>query len=204
MEQPQRVYLSLHACLLFHWGNNQRDFLLWSGGLISFQHSPQLLTSKEFKLHTVYFGTLEHIKPLQLVGQAAEFRFESKFNLCLSSDNHSKFKFEFQRLFQKTIEGFGSKINGWALGAELRHSLRGLDWWDQTQGISKLVAVAAGTERQAHLRKTCSLVMLIQFKNQKVLMPCGYWAAKSHLFLCKMKFLMELARYCCRPASPID
>ena len=79
MEQPQRVYLSLHACLLFHWGNNQRDFLLWSGGLISFQHSPQLLTSKEFKLHTVYFGTLEHIKPSQLVGQAAEFRFESKF-----------------------------------------------------------------------------------------------------------------------------
>ena len=40
-------------------------------------------------------------------------------------------------------------------------------------------------------------------QESKVLMPCGYWAAKSHLFLCKMKFLMELARYCCRPASPI-
>ena len=34
---------------------------------------------KEFKLHTVYFGTSEQIKPLQPVGQAAEFKFESKF-----------------------------------------------------------------------------------------------------------------------------
>ena len=31
---------------------------------------------KEFKLHTVYFGTSEQIKPLQSVGQAAEFKFE--------------------------------------------------------------------------------------------------------------------------------
>ena len=36
----------------------------------------------EFKLHTVYSGTLRHIKPLQPVGQgslAAAFKFESKF-----------------------------------------------------------------------------------------------------------------------------
>ena len=31
------------------------------------------------KLHTVYSGISDQIKPLQLVGQAAEFKFESKF-----------------------------------------------------------------------------------------------------------------------------
>ena len=36
--------------------------------------------SKEFKLHT---GILEQIKPLQLIGQAAEFRFESKIEHLL-------------------------------------------------------------------------------------------------------------------------
>ena len=34
---------------------------------------------KKFKLHTIYFWTSEQIKPLQPVGQAAEFKFESKF-----------------------------------------------------------------------------------------------------------------------------
>ena len=34
---------------------------------------------KEFKLHTVYFGASEQIKLLQPIGQAAEFKFESKF-----------------------------------------------------------------------------------------------------------------------------
>ena len=34
---------------------------------------------KELKLHTVYAVISEAIKPLQLVGQAAEFKFESKF-----------------------------------------------------------------------------------------------------------------------------
>ena len=34
---------------------------------------------KEFKLHTVHFETIEQIKPVQPVGQAAEFKFESKF-----------------------------------------------------------------------------------------------------------------------------
>ena len=35
--------------------------------------------SKEFKLHTVYAVISEAIKPLQLVAQAAQFKFESKF-----------------------------------------------------------------------------------------------------------------------------
>ena len=39
---------------------------------------------KEFKLSTVYAVVLESIKPLQLVGQAAEFKFESKFEPLLA------------------------------------------------------------------------------------------------------------------------
>ena len=34
---------------------------------------------KEYKLHTVHAVVSEEIKPFQLVGQAAEFKFESKF-----------------------------------------------------------------------------------------------------------------------------
>ena len=56
------------------------------------------------------FGDLK--RTLQPIGQAAEFKFESKFDPCLSSGNHSR------GLFQKTIEGLEGKINGQAaLGA---------------------------------------------------------------------------------------
>ena len=56
----------------------------------------------------------EAIKPLQLVGQAAEFKFESKFEPLLVSWQ------SLRRQFQKTIEaGFSGKINGQALGAAL-------------------------------------------------------------------------------------
>ena len=70
------------------------------------------VTDLKKKLHTVYAVISEAIKPLQLVGQAAEFKFESKFEplpVWLS----------LQRLFQKVIEGFEGKINGQALGAAL-------------------------------------------------------------------------------------
>ena len=49
------------------------------------------------------------------------------------------------RLFQKVIEGLEGKINGQALGAALRLSLRGSDGRAQTQGVSESVAVAAGS-----------------------------------------------------------
>ena len=53
---------------------------------------------------------------------------------CWSSGNHS------HRLSQKAIEGFDSKINGWAA---LRHSLGRLQLQAQTQSVSWSVAVAA-------------------------------------------------------------
>ena len=67
------------------------------------------------------------IKPLQLVGQVAKFKFESKF---VSSGNLS------EGLFQKVIEGLESKINGQALGAALLLCLHGSDEQAQTQGVS--------------------------------------------------------------------
>ena len=81
----------------------------------------------------------EATKPLQLVGQAAEFKFESKFEPLQVIWQ------SLQRLFQKVIEGLEGKINCQTLGAAMQLCLFGLDWQEQTQGISKLVAVPAGS-----------------------------------------------------------
>ena len=65
----------------------------------------------ELKLHTIYAVISEAITPFQLVGQVAEFKFESKFEAtlspCLSSGNLSD---SLRRLFQKVIEGLEGKI----------------------------------------------------------------------------------------------
>ena len=86
---------------------------------------------------------LEAIKPLQLVGQVAEFKFESKFEPMLVIWQ------SLQRLFQKVIEGLEGKINSQALGAALLLCLRGSDGRAQTQGVAKSAAVAAGSYRLA-------------------------------------------------------
>ena len=73
---------------------------------------------KELKLHSVYTVISEAIKPI-LVSQAAEFKFESKFEplpVILQS---------LLRLFQQVIEGLEGKINGQGLGAALGLFLRG-------------------------------------------------------------------------------
>ena len=73
----------------------------------------------------------EAIKPLQLVVQVLEFKFESKFEPLPVIWQSLK------RLFQKVIEGLEGKINGQALGAALQLCLRGSDWRAQSQGISE-------------------------------------------------------------------
>ena len=85
----------------------------------------------------------EAIKPLQLVGQAAECKFESKFEPL------PIIRQSLRRLFQKVIECLEGKINGQALGAALRLCLRGSDGRAQTQGVSESAAVAAGRDRLA-------------------------------------------------------
>ena len=85
----------------------------------------------------------EEIKSLQLVGQAAEFKFEFKFEpLQIIWQS-------LRRLFQKVIEGLGGKINGQALGVAHRHSLAGSDGRPRTQGVSESAAVAASSDRLA-------------------------------------------------------
>ena len=79
-------------------------------------------------------------KPLQRVGQAAGFKFESKFEpLPVIWQS-------LRRLFQqKVILGLEGKINSQALGAVLLHCLGWLDGRAQTQGVSKQATVAAGS-----------------------------------------------------------
>ena len=74
---------------------------------------------KELKLHTVYAVILEAVKPSQLVGQAAEFKFKSKFEPLLVIWQ------SLRTLFQNVIEDLEGKINCQALGAALRLCLRG-------------------------------------------------------------------------------
>ena len=99
-------------------------------------NSASVTDLKEFKLHTVYDVILEAIKPLQLVGYVAEFKFEALPVIweCLL------------RLFQKVIEGLEGKIKGQAHGAALLLFLRWLDGRAQTQGVpSRLQSLQATT-----------------------------------------------------------
>ena len=102
-----------------------------------------LASVTDLKIHTVYAVISGAIKPLQLVGQVAEFKFEAKFEPLQVIWQ------SLRRLFQKTIEGLEDKINGQALGAALRLCLRGSDGRAQTQGVSESAAVAAGRNRFA-------------------------------------------------------
>ena len=98
---------------------------------------------KALKLHTVYAVILKAIKPLQLVGQEAEFKFRSKFEPLQVIWQ------SLRRLFQRVIEGLEGKINGQALGAALLLCLRWSDGQAQTKGVSESAAVAAGRDRLA-------------------------------------------------------
>ena len=75
---------------------------------------------KRIELHTVYAVISEAIKPLQLVGQPVEFKFESKFEPLLVIWQ------SLRRLFHE-IEGLEGKISGQALGTALLLCLRGSD-----------------------------------------------------------------------------
>ena len=75
------------------------------------------VTDLKKTLHTVYAVISEAIKPLQLVGQAAQFKFQVE-------SNFEPLQVIWQSLrrlllFQKVIEGLEGKTNGQALGAAL-------------------------------------------------------------------------------------
>ena len=103
------------------------------------QFRPSKKYSNSTKLIELYSRVSEQIKPLKPIGQVAPLLRSSlspSSSRCRSSGKHSR------RLFQKTIEGYCCKINGYALGAAaLRHSLGGSDERAQTQGVSESAAV---------------------------------------------------------------
>ena len=101
------------------------------------------------------------ITPLQLVGQAAQLEFESKFKPLRVIWQ------SLWRLFQKGIEGLERKINGQALGAALWLCLLGSDGWAQTQDVSESAVVAAGLDRLAWGNHATTLAILTQFKSQQ-------------------------------------
>ena len=98
-----------------------------------------------------------------------------------------------QRLFhpEKTIESFDCKVNGWALGAVLRHSLGLLEGQAPTQGVSKSVALATGSNLLDWGKSASTLAILTWFKSH--FMHCKFWAVTTEIFFpCEMKFWWSL------------
>ena len=77
--------------------------------------------------------------------------FSPNLSSCLSAGIHSR------RLFQKAIEGFELKINGWALGSQL--------WLIKWANTNKSEARASGHNRLTLGRRVATLAILTQFKN---------------------------------------
>ena len=110
-----------------------------------------LASVTDFKLHTVCAVISEAIKLLQLCGQVAEFKFESKFEpLPVIWES-------LRRLFQKVIEGLEGKINDQALGGALLLCLGGRA---QTQGVSE---ISGHTSHASEPPSTCLGFLLVTF-----------------------------------------
>ena len=127
---------------------------------------------KEFKLHPVYAVVSKAIKPWQLVGQAAEFKLESKFEPLQVIWR------SLQMLFQKVIKGLEGKINGNSLGAALWHCL-GEHKYRVFLSLLQSLRAATGLLEE-------HMLPLLQYwlssRVKKVLMLCKFWAATSHFF----------------------
>ena len=138
-------------------------------------------------------------KPLQLVGQVAEFKFESKFELLPVIWQ------SLQRLFQKVIKGLEGKINCQALGAALLlcscspPQCAGQTGEDKHRAFSSLL--------QSLLAATCLLEenMLprlrywLSSRVNKVLMLCFGQQQVTFFQSCEMKISMKSVRSCCQP-----
>ena len=104
---------------------------------------------KKFKLHIDYSGVSEQTKPLQPVGQAAEFQFGSKFKpfpvIC-----HS-----LQKAIREENRRFKCKFNGRALALSRAPAQLGLVGRASTKtGYFRLGGSRSG-QRLARLRKKC-------------------------------------------------
>ena len=102
------------------------------------------------------FGVSKQIKPLQPIGQAAEFRFESKFEplptsagyLAITPEGHLRRQSnDFTAKSMAKLLGPRSS-KGWA-GLTVSDSDGRAQFAAQTQGVSESAAVAAGRDRLA-------------------------------------------------------
>ena len=142
----------------------------------------------------LYSGVLEKPpQPCQPIGQAAELKFESKFeplpviwvnDLTISPEGYSR---DNRRFWQQ---------NQWprAWGSAPAQLSR------TNTGRFRVGGSRCGP-RPAWLSRSSAttLAILTQFEYKKVLMRCRYRAPTSHFFCCEMKFSMEMARSCRRP-----
>ena len=144
-------------------------------GLVNPRSCPQFWRSIKNANSTqfieLHFGVSEQIKPLQPIGQAAEFKFESKFEplpviwqslrrlFQMAIEGYMSSGYHSRRQFQRTIENFDCKINGQALGAQLGRVGRA------RSNTVESVTVAAGRDRLAWRKHATTI--LIQFESQK-------------------------------------
>ena len=127
-------------------------------GLVNSHSCPQFWRSKKNSNSTVfvglYFGVLEQTKPLQPIGQAAEFKFESKFKPLPTSAGHLAI----------TPKGY-SRRQSKDLTAKSMAKLVGPRSGTAWAGVSKLAAQAPGLDLHTWGKRATTLAILTQFEN---------------------------------------
>ena len=135
---------------------------------------------QEFKLSTAYSGILVQINPLQLVGQAAEFKFKSKFKPLPVI-----WQLLLNYIPEDNWRSFDCKISGRALRAALLHRLHSLHRSNrhakhgvfQSQGQSLLAATCSCEEKMLPL-----LWHWLSSRLKKVLLLWKFWALTTNCF----------------------
>ena len=134
----------------------------------------------------LYFGISEQIKPLQRIGQVAEFKFESKFEPLIVRWPVQVIWQSFPKAIPEDIRRFWLQ-NQWPRSCGPLWQRSGTSWSDWT---CKHEHRAFSSQRQSLLAATGSLeenvLPLLRYwlssTVKKVLMLCRYRAATSHFF----------------------
>ena len=162
-------------------------------GLVNPRSCPQFWRSIKNANSTqfieLHFGVSEQIKPLQPIGQAAEFKFESKFEPLPTSAGHLAI----------TPEGYSrrqSKDLTAKSMAKLLGQRSGTAWAGLT-GEHKHRAFQ--TSRRQSLRAATGLLSWVSSTFKKVLMLCRYRAVMTEFFFIGNEISIKWARSCYRP-----
>ena len=155
---------------------------------------PQFWLSKKNSNSTqfieLYFGVSEQIKPLQPIGQAAEFKFESKFEpLPVIWQSLPKAVPEDNRRFR----GQNQWPSSWGrapAGRTGEHKHRAFP------SLRQSLRAATGSLEENVLPL---LRYRLSSRVKKVLMLCRNWAVTTDFFSLEMECPLESAGSCCRP-----